>query len=122
MQEGPGLVLGAGAGHLGYFLIEFGTLFEVGRVWKGNLDPFWAKVANNPAPKRSKAGKRGLWCHPWGPLFEVFWVPFSGLDPLWEHFGIIFAPCGCLLVSTSNFDSENSPKLTFSGVANVAEV
>ena len=44
------------------------------------------------------------------------------LDASGEHFGFIFAPCGRLLVSTSNFDSENNAKLAFPGAANVVEM
>ena len=44
------------------------------------------------------------------------------LDAPGEHFGPMFAPCGRLLVSTSNFDSENNQNLAFPGAANVAEI
>ena len=46
----------------------------------------------------------------------------TALDASGEHFGFIFAPCGRLWVSTSNFGSENNAKLAFPGAANVVEI
>jgi len=44
------------------------------------------------------------------------------LEALGQHFGTIFDPLGRLSVSTSFWDLENEQKLSFLGVADVAEV
>ena len=94
-----GLCLAAGVGHLGQYLIEFGPFWEARRTWEATLEPFWTKVANNPAPKMPNREK----CHPWGTLFEPIWVHFR----LWTRSGrprLAFRQDFCSMWPPTGFD------------------
>ena len=62
---------------------------------------------------------------PWDPFWHHFGTVFGSgpaLDTLGGHFGCIFGPFGSLSVSTSFLDLKNDQKLSFFGLADVAQV
>ena len=73
--------------------------------------------------------QNAIWGSFWGPPgtpFGTLLGPILGSGPVLEafggHVGGILVPFGRLSVSTSFLDLQNDPKLSFFGVADVAEV